>query len=79
MKKLITFIMITFAIFANAEKIDPGMQLQKELAENQRLCEICKAKIKKYKEQDRTDQYAKKTLATYEKRHIMYCGEKFKQ
>lgn len=72
------FLLIFLSVFAFAEypKFDPATYMKQD-AENARLCEICKGKIKAYKEMNKDvldDKMKKKTLETYQKRHDKYCG-----
>ena len=65
MKKIILMILtltITTSIFASSESKN-----------NQRLCKIFQHKALSYKKTMRNDDYAKKTLKSYETRAASYC------
>jgi hypothetical protein len=75
--------LLVLTIFAaSAENIDTTWQtdiqrthkqLTRAYIENARMCEVCKSKVQKYKEHMRNDEYARRTLETYETRLKKYC------
>ena len=67
--KLLLLILITLSItaFATSEKTDK--------AENERLCKLFTKKAATYKKTMRDDEYAMRTLLSYEKRAKIYCSK----
>jgi len=63
---LLTILTMTFAttIFASSTT-----------QENKRLCKVFQNKVTTYKKTMRSDEYAKKTLASYESRAVHYCSK----
>lgn len=49
--------------------------VQKHNYKNERLCKLFQQKIVSYQKDMRNDDYAKATLASYEKRAKMFCGK----
>ena len=74
MKKILTLLMLSGILLAgNYPKFDPS-NYKNETLENERMCKLCQAKVKAYKESMRDDEYAKKTLETYKMRLKKYCN-----
>ena len=67
--KLLLLILITLSIpvFATSQTTDK--------AENERLCKLFTKKARTYKTTMRDDEYALRTLLSYEKRAKMYCSK----
>lgn len=42
--------------------------------QNDKMCQLFEMKVKDYKQTMRDDEYAKATLASYEKRAAIYCS-----
>ena len=67
--KAILLTIITIAITTN-------MFAMEATAENKRLCKVFEEKVTTYKKTMRDDEYAMKTLTSYEKRAELYCSNK---
>jgi len=67
--KILLLILITLSIpvFASSKKEDK--------AENERLCKLFTEKAATYKKTMRDDEYAMRTLLSYEKRAKIYCSK----
>ncbi len=71
MKKIVLLTAIATALFA-ASDLHKADAMKKY--KNERLCKVFQQKIIDYKKHMRSDEYAKATLESYEKRAAIFCG-----
>ena len=73
MKKLILVALLTTSAFSGF--FNNNSNVEKELAEQERLCEIFTDKVIDYAETMRNDTMAYATLSSYKDRAVAYCSK----